>query len=83
MRFIAMHHRHGNIAGLTKLPSDGPGAARALEPGQAVTELEVAEGDLDVRSLETKHGAAETLRALRVDPKTEARLVSRREYEAG
>lgn len=80
MRLIALHDRRGEIAGLTRLPADGPGAARAPEAGQAVAEVDVADSDLDVRRLETEEGAAEALRELRIEAKQQARLVRRRQY---
>jgi hypothetical protein len=77
LRPIVIHDRHGTVHALTIAASDAPAASIALGPGQSATEVELAEGDLDLSRLETEESVIETLQELRLDVKTDAKLVTR------
>jgi hypothetical protein len=74
-RFIAIHDKHGAIAGLTDGATDAPPASIAPGPGQALTEVEIPE-DLRAR-LETEELVVEALREFRVEVNTDSKFVRR------
>jgi hypothetical protein len=77
MKFMAVHRRDGTIVSLTAFEPDAPPASAAPAPGEAVAEIEVPEGMLDVSTLETEERVMEALRELRIEVGAEAQLVRR------
>jgi cytochrome c1 len=66
MKSLAIHDHEGNIAALFTGPADGPPATVVTEPGQFVTEVDVAESAIDIAELDTEERAEEVLAQYRI-----------------
>jgi hypothetical protein len=72
MKARVIHSSDGAIAGVITFSPDAPPPLVSLEPGLALTEMDVPEDLLDLASPRTEQEIGEALEALRVEVKTSA-----------
>jgi hypothetical protein len=82
MRCIVVHDKRGNVVSLATTDPDSPPVSLALGPGELVAEVDVPDDLLDTEGLEHDERVAEALRAFRVEARTDAKLVRRRDASA-
>ena len=68
MRVFAIHDAEGNISGIATCPSDAPSVGVSLDPGQLMTELDLADVIIDLDDPEgSRSRAAEIIENQRLE----------------